>query len=211
MVLLGEDSASRKLKFCASVSPDVQEFGIIILYGCVHTFRLDFLKELGLSNLLMKKIAHKLNRHTAVVRSATIADIAGMIQLLQELFAIESDFTPNVRLQRQGLATLIESEGATILVAEVKKQVIGMCTLQPLISTAEGGVVGIVEDLVVTEAYRGMGVGSVLLAAIEDVAQQQDMSRLQLLTDFDDKKVDHFYETHQWQHTKLMTMRKKFD
>lgn len=168
------------------------------------------LREVDLSNTLLKKMSHKLSRYTPAVRAATIADIPSMIQLLQELFTIESDFTPNVRLQRQGLATLIESEGATILVAETKNRVIGMCTLQPLVSTAEGGVVGIVEDLVVTETYRGMGVGSILLEAIENAAQQQDMSRLQLLTDFDDKKVDHFYETHQWQHTKLMTMRKKF-
>jgi len=86
-----------------------------------------------------------------------------------------------------------------------------MCTLQPLTSTAEGGIVGIVEDLVITEAWRGKGVGAKLLDEIEKIAQEQQMSRLQLLTDMNNEEPLQFYDKHGWDRLHLVAMRKKFN
>jgi N-acetylglutamate synthase-like GNAT family acetyltransferase len=162
------------------------------------------------SDSRIQRMAHKLRKDKVVVRSATVPDIGGMTSLLQELFNAEPDFAPNVRLQRQGLGNLIESDTATVLVAIVGQNIVGMCTLQPLISTAEGGTVGIIEDLVVTSSLRGSGVGGLLLTEIENIAQKQDMSRLQLLMDSENKQVNKFYTDYDWEQTQLMTMRKKF-
>ncbi|WP_235551175.1 GNAT family N-acetyltransferase [Mariprofundus ferrooxydans] len=159
----------------------------------------------------IRKMTRKLKMNgTVEIRTATTADLAGMTSLLGELFTIEVDFTPDVRRQRQGLAELMANDEATLLVAVIKNDIVGMCTLQPLVSTAEGGTVGMVEDLVVREAWRGRGIGGILLDAIEKVAQQQHMTRLQLLTELDNEPARRFYDKHLWENTQLIAMRKKF-
>lgn len=158
----------------------------------------------------IRNIAGRLQQSGISIRHATTADLAGMTSLLGELFMIESDFTPNVRRQRQGLASLMATKDSTLLVAIEKKKIVGMCTLQPLISTAEGGTVGIVEDLVVSEESRGHGIGGMLLDRIEEIARERQMSRLQLLTDLDNDQTFEFYNKHQWEKLNLIAMRKKF-
>lgn len=158
----------------------------------------------------IRKIADKLQKNEVTIRNATTADLGGMTTLLGELFTIEADFTPDVRRQRQGLASLMATADATLLVAVEKKKIVGMCTLQPLISTAEGGTVGMVEDLVVSEKSRGRGIGGKLIDRIEEIAKERQMSRLQLLTDLDNDQALEFYNKHQWERLNLIAMRRKF-
>ena len=54
---------------------------------------------------------------------------------------------------------LLAHETAIILVAEAAGQVIGMCSGQLTISTAEGGFALLVEDVVVAGPWQGKGVG----------------------------------------------------
>jgi len=159
----------------------------------------------------MKKIKDKLLNKELVIRIATTEDLISLSDLLRELFMIESDFTPNIRKQRQGLASLMNDQNATMLVAVIRNDIVGMCTLQPLISTAEGGTVGMVEDLIVGEKWRGQGVGGLLLDAIEKIAMEQNMSRLQLLTDKNNRQANEFYNKRDWSQTHMVVLRKKFD
>lgn len=158
----------------------------------------------------IKKITRKLLGNDVVIRTATTTDLGSMTSLLNELFNIEKDFTPDVRRQRQGLACLMGRNEATLLVAVARNKIVGMCTLQPLISTAEGGTVGLVEDLVVSQKWRSKGVGGMLLGVIETTAREQSMSRLQLLTDMENIEAMHFYDKHHWEKLHLIGMRKKF-
>lgn len=146
-----------------------------------------------------------------VIREAATSDLNAMTGLLCELFSIESDFNPDIRRQRQGLADLMQSRDATLLVAVTGSDIVGMCTLQPLISTAEGGKVGLVEDLVVAESHRKAGVGRMLLKEIEAIARNQGMSRLQLLSDRHNESASAFYEHLNWVRTNMIAYRKKFD
>ena len=158
----------------------------------------------------IRRMTRKFLNREVVIRTAVTADLGSMTSLLGELFSIEADFTPDVRRQRQGLATLMVSNNTTLLVATAKETIIGMCTLQPLVSTAEGGTVGIIEDLVVTKMWRGKGVGGLLLNSIEEVARRQNMSRLQLLTEVDNNRAMQFYGKHRWEKLHLIAMRKRF-
>ena len=54
------------------------------------------------------------------IRLANEHDIPMMAELLHELFAIETDFTPDYALQARGLKLLLESDRAVIFVAELK-------------------------------------------------------------------------------------------
>lgn len=145
------------------------------------------------------------------IRPACTHDIQSMTGLLGELFTIETDFTPDIRRQRQGLADLMSDPTANILVAVADDKIIGMCTLQSLISTAEGGTVGIVEDLVVSESCRRQGVGEMLLAEIERLARDKHMRRLQLLTNMENQAALNFYAKSEWDKTHMIALRKRFD
>src|SRR5512141_734044 len=102
------------------------------------------------------------------IRPARPEDIPRMSELLAELFSIESDFSPDREKQTQGLCTLVaDPSGRTlVLVAERDMAVIGMATVQTLISTAEGGRVGLIEDVIVDKQFRSRGIGTLLLKGI---------------------------------------------
>ncbi|MCK5218693.1 GNAT family N-acetyltransferase [bacterium] len=145
-----------------------------------------------------------------IIRPAAPADIEDMLVLLKELFVIEEDFTFNEPLQRQGLSLLLaDSKDRCVLVAERARKVIGMCSLQTVISTAEGGRVGIVEDMVVASSFHGQGVGRRLLAAMEEWAWKHGLCRLQLLADSGNCPALDFYKSQNWTNTRLICLRKR--
>jgi ribosomal protein S18 acetylase RimI-like enzyme len=142
------------------------------------------------------------------IRPAATSDIAGMSLLLSQLFAIESDFTPDDEKQRRGLKLLLETAGAQILVAEVRGRLVGMVTMQTLVSTAEGGRVGLVEDLVLDAEYRGMRIGAGLLAQLQSRARKMGLSRLQLAADKTNSAALEFYRKVGWEQTSLLLLRR---
>ena len=145
----------------------------------------------------------------AIIRPARVEDIAAMSSLLGELFAIEKDFQVDANRQRLGLALLMDCPGAYLLVAEVSKRVVGMVSVQSLISTAQGGTVGLLEDLVVDAKYRGQGIGSALVESALHWADSQGMSRVQLLADKNNLAALKFYAARQWRQTQLICLRKQ--
>jgi GNAT superfamily N-acetyltransferase len=147
------------------------------------------------------------------IREAEIDDMEALVALLHELFAIEADFTFDEKRQRQGLKLMMDENGnqrRCIQVAEVNGQVAGMCTAQSLISTAEGGAVALIEDMVVANPYRKMGIGRQLMAHVEKWARRRGMKRLQLLADQTNCGGLDFYLKIGWQRTQLICLRRKW-
>jgi ribosomal protein S18 acetylase RimI-like enzyme len=144
---------------------------------------------------------------TVRIRPALWKDIEEMILLLQGLFSLEADFQFNRDLQEAGLKQLLNADGALALVAEDQGRVVGMCTGQTVISTAEGGPALLVEDVVVSPDRQGKGIGRILLQALVDRASQQGISRLQLLADRNNDSALAFYEKLGWQSTRLICLR----
>lgn len=144
-----------------------------------------------------------------VIRRAAASDIDALVALLNELFSIEEDFTPDESRQRRGLGLLLESpETRCALVAEADGQVAGMCTAQLVISTAEGGPSALVEDVVVTKAFRGKGIGKQLTAAIGAWAASVGCTRMQLLADQNNDPALRFYQKLGWTRTQLVCLRR---
>jgi ribosomal protein S18 acetylase RimI-like enzyme len=142
------------------------------------------------------------------IRQATALDIDAMAMLLAQLFSIEQDFTPDKSKQRIGLEKLLRAADAYVFVAEANGEVVAMATLQVLISTAEGGRCGLIEDVVVQSAFRGQGVGQALMAHLVDWANIQRLTRLQLLADRDNQPALAFYKKQGWLVTNLIALRK---
>jgi ribosomal protein S18 acetylase RimI-like enzyme len=137
------------------------------------------------------------------ITQATAADLPIMVALLQQLFSIEKDFMPNAEKQRRGLELLLQNPQATVLVAKNATQVIGMCSVQQVVSTAQGSYAAWVEDVIVAEEFRHHGVATALLEAAVTWAKQHGATRLQLLVDTENLPALQFYERLGWRTTQL--------
>ena len=149
-----------------------------------------------------------MNRAEPIIRQAQAGDINGLLPLLQLLFAIEEDFTFDEKRQRDGLNLLLNSATSCIAVADIEGKVVGMGTGQLVISTAEGGLSLLVEDVVVAEEWRRQGIGGKLLDYLAEWASEQGASRMQLFADRTNKAGLDFYCKEGWRQNKLICLRK---
>lgn len=143
---------------------------------------------------------------SALIRPATAQDIPSMIALLEQLYEVERDFDFDEDLQRQGLEELLATN-ATVLVADLAGQVQGMAQMQELVSTASGGKVGLIEDLVVDAEHRSQGLGEELLSRLVEVSEERGYARIQLLADRENHGALKFYGRLGWFATNLVPMR----
>jgi GNAT superfamily N-acetyltransferase len=153
-----------------------------------------------------------LSHNEVLIRQGHVQDIEDLIDLLRELFSIEEDFEFNEALQRRGLEQMLgDVSGKCIMVAERSGRVIGMCSAQILISTAEGGPAVMIEDMVVRSGYRGTGIGKGLLIATESWSVKKGVTRIQLLADKNNLPALEFYRKNEWATTRLICLRKKIE
>lgn len=146
------------------------------------------------------------------IRDALSDDLEALTVLLQTLFSIEADFKADATRQLQGLSLMLDGCGKhrCVKVAQVDERVVGMCTAQSLVSTAEGAMVALVEDMVVDVRYRGMGIGLKLMTAIEAWARKHGMPRMQLLADRTNFSALDFYDKLGWCPTQLICLRRRW-
>ena len=129
------------------------------------------------------------------IEKATPADIPALSELLSALFSQEAEFTPNSEAQAKGLNQIIRNpEVGAVLVAREGGQVVGMVNLLFTVSTALGGQVALLEDMVVSSQARGAGVGSELLDQAISFARAQGCKRITLLTDRENESAQRFYD-----------------
>jgi GNAT superfamily N-acetyltransferase len=141
---------------------------------------------------------------------AQTSDIDALVGLLNVLFSIEQDFTPNEAAQRRGLELLLANpEHGQIFVARHPVEgVVGMVSAQLVISTAIGAPSAWIEDMVVREPFRGRGVGKLLLDQVREWAVLKGVGRIQLLADADNTPALDFYRHLDWQPTRLFAWKK---
>jgi ribosomal protein S18 acetylase RimI-like enzyme len=147
----------------------------------------------------------------ASIRDARSEDIPALVALLRQLFAIETDFKFDVERHRRGLALMIDGCGKhrCVRVAEAEGAVVGMGTVQMLASTAEGGWVALLEDIVVDARWRGRGIGRELMAALEAWSAVHGATRLQLLADRTNFPALDFYDRIGWRPTRMICLRRR--
>ena len=138
---------------------------------------------------------------TPQIGSAKAEDIPALVRLLGTLFTLEQDMRPDPERQARGLALLLnDPRRAFIVVARDERQeAVAMASAQLVVSTAEGGLSAWIEDVVVAQDYRGLGLGRALLSALLHWAKTQGASRAQLLVDNDNHPAWAFYERLGWQ------------
>ena len=76
------------------------------------------------------------------------------------------------------------------------------------ISTAEGGRVLLLEDVIVGSEYRGRGLGRMLVEHVLTWAKMEDMVRVTLLADRDNHAALGFYYRLGFVHSNMVVLRK---
>lgn len=145
-----------------------------------------------------------------IIRQGQVQDIDAMVGLLRELFDLEEDFEVNPVKQRRGLEQILTdvSGERCIMAAENDGRIIGMCSVQLMISTAEGGPAAMLEDMVVLKDCQGKGAGKGLLDAVGRWCEKKGATRIQLLADKKNLPALGFYKRNGWQTTQLVCLRK---
>jgi len=145
-----------------------------------------------------------------VIRPAMLEDLDGLVGLLSALFSLEDDFVADEERQRSGLEMMLNNGRGRILTAcAADGTVVGMCSGQLTISTAEGGPAVLVEDVVVHQDWRGQGIGARLLDEISKWAEENKAGRLQLLADRGNRPAIDFYTHLGWHETNLICLRNR--
>lgn len=122
-------------------------------------------------------------------------DLPALQKLLGELFTQEHDFKPDAEKQARGLRLILDDpRRGQIFVARQKGKVIAMANLLITISTAEGSLVALLEDVIVAQSHRGHGIGRQLLDYVLQWCWQHGLLRITLLTDHDNLSAIAFYE-----------------
>ena len=148
---------------------------------------------------------------TKQITLATLADLDELVHLLNVLFTQDIEFEPDFIRQRIGLELIIlNPEIGEILVMKIDGKVLGMVSLLYSISTALGGKVATLEDMVIDEEFRRKGLGTELLNEAVSFARKRGCLRLTLLTDFNNDTAIKFYERAGFNLSKMIPLRLVF-
>jgi ribosomal protein S18 acetylase RimI-like enzyme len=145
------------------------------------------------------------------ISRATVEDIPQLCELLALLFDQEAEFRPDRGLQESGLRQIIDfPERGLILALREGRAAIGMVNILFTVSTALGGRVAILEDMVVRPDCRSRGAGSMLLEAALSLARSSGCLRVTLLTDAANVAAQRFYRGHGFRRSEMVPMRLLF-
>jgi GNAT superfamily N-acetyltransferase len=143
------------------------------------------------------------------IAPATTADLPALADLLAELFALESDFVPDRAKQLAGLHLILDNPAlGRLFVLRVDGRAAGMANALITVSTAEGGRVLLLEDVIVAREYRGSGLGRRLVEHVLAWAAGQGMRRVTLLADRDNRAALDFYARLGFQPSAMQVLRK---
>ncbi|MBL9131926.1 MAG: GNAT family N-acetyltransferase [Verrucomicrobiaceae bacterium] len=146
------------------------------------------------------------------IEPATIEDLPQLVELLAALFSVEEDFKPDPAKQEHGVRMILEQPNrGRIFVLRTDHMVIGMVNLLFTISTAEGGLVILMEDVIVHPQHRRQGYGGLLLEHAIAFAREKRFKRITLLTDSISAESQAFFTKHGFQFSKMIPMRLVFD
>ncbi|MDQ8191076.1 GNAT family N-acetyltransferase [Roseibacillus persicicus] len=142
------------------------------------------------------------------IEPATIEDLSSLTELVVDLLELQDDFVPDPALQERGIRHILEEPArGRIFVVRAQDRIVGMANLLFTVSTAMGGFVLIMEDVIIHPEHRGQGFGAMLLEAVIAFAKEKDFKRITLLADRLSNDSQAFFQQHGFQFSSLIPMR----
>ena len=143
------------------------------------------------------------------VEMATLDDLPALTELVMDLFSMSAgDFKPDREVQERGLRLILEQPSrGRIAVIRNNDQIFGMVNMLFTISTARGGFVILMEDVVIHPHHRGQGFGTRLLDHVIEFAKQKKFLRITLLTDKISAESQEFFKKQGFEYSNMIPMR----
>lgn len=147
--------------------------------------------------------------HPVEISFASLQDLPRLCDLLGELFTLETDFSPDRARQMRGLGLILENPGlGRLFVVRVNGRVVGMANALISVSTAQGGRVLLLEDVILEKDYRNGGLGRRLVEHVLDWAAAEGMTRVTLLADKDNVPAQGFYRRLDFKPSSMTVLRR---
>lgn len=146
---------------------------------------------------------------TAKVEMATLDDLPALTELVMDLFSMSAgDFKPDRALQERGLRLILEQPNrGRIVVIRNEDKIFGMVNMLFTISTARGGFVILMEDVVIHPHHRGQGYGTMLVNHVIEFAKMKKFLRITLLTDKISAESQQFFQKQGFSYSNMIPMR----
>jgi ribosomal protein S18 acetylase RimI-like enzyme len=145
------------------------------------------------------------------ISKACLNDLPELVELLNDLFTQDIEFVPDLKKQKAGLEAIINNpEMGEILVLKGDSKILGMVSLLYSISTALGGKVAILEDMIIHKDFRQKGLGKKLMGEAIRYSKERNCLRLTLLTDFNNDAAIKFYKQFGFKKSEMIPMRVVF-
>ena len=144
------------------------------------------------------------------IEFAAAPDLDAMADLLGELFTLESDFAPQREKQLAALRWILDHPAhARLFVLRDAGRVVGMANALISFSTAEGGPVLILEDVILAASHRGAGHGRRLVDHVLGWAAREGMCRVTLLADRDNTAALALYQRLGFEESAMVVRRRR--
>jgi ribosomal protein S18 acetylase RimI-like enzyme len=148
----------------------------------------------------------------ADIEFASADDLTAMADLLGELFTLEADFQPDREKQLAGLKLILDNPDlGRLFVLRKDGEIVAMANALIAVSTAEGGCVLLLEDVIVKAECRGAGFGRQLVEHVLKWGNAQGMRRVTLLADEDNASALGFYQRMGFRFSTMRVLRLKLD
>lgn len=119
-----------------------------------------------------------------------ITEIAGMFDLYRQFYKCK----PDRNLATTFIRCRIENGESVIFAASADNELIGFVQMYPSFCSVDATKIFILYDLYVDEQARNTGVGALLMNRASEFARMEGASRVDLLTEFDNRPAQHLYE-----------------
>jgi len=135
------------------------------------------------------------------IRLATVANIADLMEMRRDLYRLEPESLNNDR-DRKALETLVgNSSVGRAWLAESDSGFFGFAILTFCYSIEFGGTFALIDELYLSPASRGQGIGTAMLRQIEAAMRAEDIRAIRLEVDRTNVGAERLYrrlgfETH---------------
>jgi diamine N-acetyltransferase len=129
-----------------------------------------------------------------LVRSATLTDLDHLIPLVREFYSFEKLAFDELHYRK--LASVLISDPAVgrLLMGFEGNEIAGYAVVGFGFSMEFGGRDSLLDELYVTQDFRGRGAGSQLISAVEEICHAEEIRALHLEADHFNVRVHEYYK-----------------
>ncbi len=128
-----------------------------------------------------------------LIRKAGVEDAAIVVHLIRELAATGGEESP---IREQTVKDYLATPGNEILLAQQGKHVVGLLSYSVRPNLYHAADSALIEEFVVSEGMRNMGLGSALLKNLLERLEQRGCAEVSVTTMLDNHTAIHFYKAH---------------